>query len=205
MSGCGCHAEARNARDRRILTVALALNATMAAAGGVLGWLGHSTGLLADALDMLADASAYAIGLAAIGRGARFKANAAWVSGIALLMLGIGVLVEVMQRFEGTAEPHSGIMMVAATVSLLVNLSVLRMLAPMREGEVHLRATWLFTRVDVIANIGVIVAGALVAMLHSRYPDLVIGTLIGLYVVKEAIEILREARSAGQDTHPKSV
>lgn len=200
MSDCGCHAQARSAQERRILTIALVLNATMAVVGGVAGWLGHSAGLLADALDMFADAAAYAIGLAAIGRAARFKANAAFLSGTVLLILGLGVLFEVVDRIRHGAEPHSLVMIAAATVSLIVNLAVLRMLAPMRGAEVHLRATWLFTRVDVIANIAVVIAGALVAILHTPYPDFIIGGLIGLYVVKEAIEILGEARKARHES-----
>jgi Co/Zn/Cd efflux system component len=64
------------------------------------------------------------------------------------------------------------------------------MLGRFREGEVHLRATWIFTRVDVIANIGVIASGLLVSLTGSRYPDLVAGTAIGVYVIKEAFEIL---------------
>ena len=75
-------------------------------------------------------------------------------------------------------------------------MTVLRLLAPMRSGEVHLRATWLFTRADVVANLGVILAGALVFWLASPYPDYVMGVLIGLYVIKEAAEILAEARQA---------
>ena len=71
------------------------------------------------------------------------------------------------------------------------------MLTPLKSGEVHLRATWLFTRADVVANLGVILAGVLVFMLDKPHPDFVIGTVIGLYVIKEAIEILRDARSEG--------
>jgi len=84
-----------------------------------------------------------------------------------------------------------------ALLSLIVNLTVLRMLTPLKSGEVHLRATWLFTRADVVANLGVILAGVLVFMLDKPHPDFVIGTVIGLYVIKEAIEILRDARSEG--------
>jgi len=72
------------------------------------------------------------------------------------------------------------------------------LLAPLKSGEVHLRATWLFTRADVVANIGVILAGVLVLWLGSPYPDFIIGTLIGLYVIKEAVEILGDARRARQ-------
>ena len=197
MSDCGCHHEAKNAQERRVLIIALALNAAMAVIGGIAGWIAESTGLLADALDMLSDATAYAIGLVAIGRTARFKANAALLSGSVLLVLGVGILFEVGRRVLHGAEPQSGWMIGIALLSLAVNVFVLRLLAPLKSGEVHLRATWLFTRADVVANIGVILAGALVLWLGSPYPDFIIGILIGLYVIKEAIEILREARSEG--------
>lgn len=200
MSDCGCHHEAKSAQERRILTIALVLNAAMAVIGGVAGWMGQSTGLLADALDMLSDATAYAIGLVAIGRGARFKANAAWLSGSVLLVLGLGLLLEVGRRVFQGAEPLSGWMIGTACLSLVVNLTVLRLLAPLKSGEVHLRATWIFTRADVVANVGVIVAGILVLVLASPYPDYVIGTLIGLYVIKEALEILSDARNARSES-----
>ena len=196
MSDCGCHHEASNAQERHVLRLALVLNASMAVIGGLAGWFAQSTGLLADALDMLSDASAYAIGLVAIGRSARFKATAARLSGFALMLLGLAVLAEVARRVLYGAEPLSGWMIGTALLSLAVNLAVLRLLSSFKSGEVHLRATWLFTRADVVANLGVILAGALVYWLASPYPDYVIGVLIGLYVIKEAGEILAEARRA---------
>ena len=48
---------------------------------------------------------------------------------------------------------------------------------------------------DVVANLGVMLAGLQVLWLRVPYPDYVIGTLIGLYVIKEAIEILRDGRT----------
>ena len=196
MSDCGCHAEARNAAERRVLWIALGLNAAMALIGGIAGWVAQSTGLLADALDMLSDAAAYAIGLAAIGRAAKFKANAAMLSGGVLLLLGLGLLVEVGRRAISGSEPASGWMIGIALLSLVVNVAVLRMLVPLRSGDVHLRASWIFTRADVVANVGVVLSGVLVALTQSRYPDLIVGTMIGLYVVREAFEILGEARTA---------
>jgi Co/Zn/Cd efflux system component len=145
---------------------------------------------------MLADASAYAIALGAVGRSVRFKARAATLSGSVLLLLGVLVLVDVGRRALLGSEPESLVMMTVAFVALVVNANVLRMLGRFREGEVHLRATWIFTRVDVFANFGVILSGALVLLTGSRFPDLVAGGAIGVYVVKEALEILSEAREA---------
>lgn len=200
MDDCGCHLEAKNVAERKVLRIALALNAAMAVLGSIAGWIAHSTGLLADALDMLSDAAAYSIGLIAIGKTVRFKANAAFLSGGLLLMLGAGVLIEVARRVLHGAEPSSAWMIGTAAVSLVVNAWVLRLLAPLKAGEVHLRATWLFTRTDIVANLGVILAGLLVLGSGSAYPDLVIGALIGLYVMKEALEILRDAREARDQT-----
>jgi Co/Zn/Cd efflux system component len=181
---------------RRVLRIALMLNATMFIVGLVAGLLGQSSSVIADALDMLADASAYAIALGAIGRNTRFKAGAATLSGSLLLLLGVLVLLDIGRRALFGSEPESLVMMAVAFLSLLVNANVLRMLGRYREGEVHLRATWIFTRVDVIANVGVMLSGLGVLLTGSRLPDLIMGGAIGVYVVKEAIEILSEAREA---------
>ena len=205
MTECGCEVpDVKTDEERRVLRIALGLNAAMAVIGGFAGWIAQSAGLLADALDMLSDATAYAIALMAIGRSALFKIRAATLSGGILLVLGVGVLVEVGRRMIYGAEPVSEWMIATATLSLVVNLVVMRMLAPMSSGEVHLRATWLFTRADVVANLGVILAGILVLWLAVPYPDFIIGALIGLYVIKEAIEILRDAKSETNNESEKS-
>lgn len=109
-------------------------------------------------------------------------------------VLGLGVLLDTGRRALGESEPVGWIMIASASASLVVNLVVLRLLAPFRKGEVHLRASWIFTRADVIANVGVIAAALLVIVTASNIPDLIVGVAIGGYVIKEAIEILRDAR-----------
>jgi Co/Zn/Cd efflux system component len=143
MNSCGCHSDqlAESAAQRGMLRLALVLNATMFVVGIAAGVIGQSSSLIADALDMLADASAYAIALGAIGRSARFKAGAATLSGSLLLLLGGFVLLDAGRRALLGSEPESLVMMAVAFVSLLVNATVLRMLGRYREGEVHLRAT----------------------------------------------------------------
>lgn len=197
MTDCGCgQTETETREQRRTLWIALALNATMFIAEVTAGLIANSTGLIADGLDMLADASAYAIALVAVGRGAQFKANAALSSGALLLLLGLGVIVDVARR-SISGEPPEGLWMVAvATIALAVNATVLRLLSKQRQDEVHIRATWIFTRADVVANAAVILAGIAVFLTGIRYFDLVVGGLIGLYVAKEAVEILRDAREA---------
>lgn len=179
-----------------MLKLALALNATMFVVGLTAGLLGRSSGLIADSLDMLADASAYAIALLAISRSELFKARAARVSGIMLTLLGLGVLTDVVRRALGAHEPVGWLMIAVASLSLVVNATVLRLLGRVRDQGVHLNATWIFTRVDVIANLGVIASGLVVLLTPFRFADMIVGAAIGLYVIKEGFEILREAAQA---------
>ena len=193
MSDCGCKTEVTSVEAGRTLRLALALNATMFVVEFIGGIIGESSGLIADSLDMLADASAYGIAIAAVSRGARFKVRAATVSGTILLLLGLGACVAVIGRALTGSEPESLVMAALATPALIVNTIVLRLLSKHRHGEVHLRATWIFTRADVVANLAILVASLLVFITDSRYPERVVGFGIGLSVIGEALEILRDA------------
>lgn len=197
--GCECSSAAERAPGP-VLWLALILNGGMFLIGIAAGLLAGSTALVADALDMLSDAFAYAVALLALARSARFKANAGLLSGSILTLLGLGLLVEVFRRSFGAEEPVGAVMLGIATVSLVVNSFVLHMLSKLRRDEAHMRATWIFTRADIVANLAVISSGLLVMLTGWRFIDLVVGAAIGLYVLKEATEILRsslKARGAG--------
>jgi len=188
--------DADGAAARRVLWTALALNAAMFVIDVGVGVIARSSGLLADGIDMLGDAAAYGLSLMATSRSPTFQRRTAFASGLLLAVSGVVVMADAIRRARegGLPEPH--LMAACALVSLMVNAIVLRMLARFRHGEVHLRASWIFTRADVIANVGVIVAALLVIVTASRAPDLVVGLSIGAYVIKEAWDILRDAASA---------
>jgi Co/Zn/Cd efflux system component len=164
--------------------------------GVASGVIARSSGLIADGLDMLADAIAYAIAVFAFGRTNLFKANAARASGLVLFTLGVGVFADVGRRILTGEPPEGWIMIAVATVALTVNANVLRMLSKQRSKEVHFRATVIFTQVDVIANVAVILSGAIVIATGFRFIDLAVGAAIASYILKEALEILEEAREA---------
>lgn len=183
-------------QQRRVLKIALGLNGTMFVIGVSAGIVARSSRLIADGLDMLADAIAYAIALATAGRTKLFKAAAARTSGFVLLALGIVVLLDVIRRLLTGEVPEGWIMIAVAAVAFTVNLKVLRLLRNQRSREVHFRATVTFTQVDVIVNLAVIVSGVIVIATGFRFVDLAVGAAIGAYVIKEALEIIKEANEA---------
>lgn len=159
------------------------------------GLLSQSTGLTADSLDMLTDAGVYGISLYAIGRATTIKKRAAFYSGVAQIALGLGVLIEVFRKLIVGSEPITGVILAVAGIALLANSVCIVLLAKHRNGEVHLRASWIFTTNDVIANAGVLLSGLLVWVLNSRIPDLIVGFIISLIVVRGGIKIIRHSNS----------
>ncbi|MGI0486763.1 cation diffusion facilitator family transporter [Pantanalinema rosaneae CENA516] len=201
MSDCGCEIKAKNAAERRTLLWLLAINGIMFAVELIAGLLANSTALLADSLDMLADATVYGISLAAVGGSKQGKIRAALISGSFQITLAGLVLVDGIRRFILGSEPESGWMIGIGAIALLANVVCLLLIAKHRQGEVHMRASWIFSRNDVIANLGVICAGGLVQLFNSRLPDLIMGLLITGLVLRGGIEIIRDARKEPLESH----
>lgn len=195
MTGCGCEVEIKDKSERRILVALLLINGIMFVAELGVGWWAQSTALIADALDMLADAMVYGVGLYAVGKSMLVKAHAARISGGLQVLLGLLVLLDILRRMIVGSEPVSSLMMGMGVIALIANLTCLVLIARHREGEVHMRASWIFSKNDVIANLGVILAGGLVAWTGSRLPDLIIGLLVALIVIRGGILILQDARA----------
>ena len=193
MSGCGCEVEIKDKEQSRVLIQLLAINGVMFVAEMIAGIVGDSTALIADSLDMFADATVYAIGLYAVGRSLAAKAKAAHISGIFQVLLGLGVLFDIVRRFIVGSEPESLMMIAVGAVALIANTLCLRLIYKHRQGEVHMRASWIFSKNDVIANLGVITGGVLVAWFASPWPDLIIGMVIAVIVIMGGVRIINEA------------
>ena len=194
---CGCKTAAE--LERNTLLILLTINGIMFAVEASVGFLAESTALLADSLDMFADASVYGVALYAVSRSRRLQSYAGTASGVLQTVLGIGILIEVLRRFLFGSDPVSILMMVTGTIALGANLSCLLLLAKHRHGEIHMRASWIFSTNDVIANIGTIISGGLVMYLNNRFPDLIIGTVISIVVLRGGIQILGEAKKTRSD------
>ena len=194
MSGCGCEVEIKDRSESKVLVILLLINAVMFLVEFGVGWWAQSTALIADAMDMLADAMVYGVGLYAVGKAASAKIHAATLSGWLQAGIGLLVIVDVVRRFIYGSEPASILMMGMGVIALIANVICLILISKHRKGEVHMRASWIFSKNDVIANLGVILAGVLVGWTGSRLPDLIIGLVVALIVFRGGILILQDAR-----------
>jgi len=194
MSDCNCSIEAESRQQSRVLITLLAINAAMFVLEVVTGILAESTGLIADSLDMLADAVVYGIGLYAVGRAASVKIRAAFVSGYFQMTLALIVALDVSRRAVFGSSPEPAYMLLVGLIALAANVVCLYLITRHRDGGVHMRASWIFSRSDVIANVGVILGGGLVYTTGVRWPDLVVGIAIAYVVLRGALTIITDAR-----------
>lgn len=184
-------ASARDVREMKVLKWLLAINAIMFITELGVGLAAESAGLIADSLDMLADAAVYGISLYAVGKAARYKSRAAHVSGYMQLALALGVLLEVTRRFVYGSEPISLLIIGAGLAALIANVICLLLIFKSRNDGSHMKASWIFSTNDVLANVGVMTAGVLVYFTNSQIPDLIIGVVIAGLVSWGAVRILR--------------
>ncbi|MBE2288137.1 MAG: cation transporter [Chitinophagaceae bacterium] len=187
--------ENTDAGDKKLLRMVLAINAAFFVAEMTAGLLANSMGLVADSLDMLADAIVYGMSLAAIGGAMTRKKLIARLSGYFQLVLALAGLAEVVHRFAtNEGIPQHTTMIVVSLFALTGNAASLYLLHKRRSKEAHMEASYIFTSNDVIANIGVVLAGVVVYVTQNALPDLVIGTLVFFLVVRGAVRILQLAK-----------
>ncbi len=184
---------ARQVEQRRVLVVVLAINAAMFVVGFGGGIVAGSTALMADAVDMLGDALVYAVSLYALARSDRWKAGAALAKGLFILALAVGVAINVVIKIRSGVPPSSTLMLAFGGLALVANLVCLRLLWRFRAQDVNMASTFECSRNDVISNVGVLIAAALVAWLASPWPDIVIGSAMALLFVRSSWRVIAEA------------
>jgi Co/Zn/Cd efflux system component len=161
----------------------------------IAGLIAGSMGLVADSLDMLADSIVYSLSLLAVGDSAARKKKIAAIAGYFQAVLAILGFLEVIRRFIGHEPTPNFLTMIWVSIFALAgNVVCLYLLQRSRSTEVHMQASMIFTSMDVIVNIGVIIAGVLVYLTNSKIPDLAVGTVVFVLVSRGAYRILRLSR-----------
>ena len=157
------------------------------------GFVADSQALKADALDFIGDGTISLFGLIALGWTAAARSRVALAQGLFLGALGLGVIAFAIWRAMTAVAPEADLMGGIGVVALVINVSAALVLARFREGDANVRAIWLFSRNDALANIAVIAAAGLVAWTGRAWPDLAVAGVIALLFLHSAWDITRGA------------
>jgi Co/Zn/Cd efflux system component len=179
---------------RRILWIALAVNALMfllEVGGGVSS---GSVSLLADAIDFFGDAVNYGLSLAVLAMGLAARARAALFKAATMILFGVAVLARAAWAAWNGEPPQALTMGVIGTLALLANVGVAVLLYAYREGDANMRSVWLCTRNDAIGNVAVLVAAVGVFGSGTRWPDLLVAAAMAALALTAGLSVLRQAR-----------
>ena len=181
--------------QKKLLWAVLLINLSFFVIEMTTGLIADSMGLVADSLDMLADAFVYGLSLFAVGGMVSKKKNIAKLSGYFQMILAVLGFVEVLRRFFGEEpQPDFGTMIIVSLLALMANATCLYLLQRSKSKEAHMQASMIFTSNDIMIKAGVILAGVLVLLTASALPDLIIGAVVFIIVIRGAIRILKLAK-----------
>ena len=197
MSGC-CDEktfEGLSPSYQRALIAVIAINAVMFLVEMTAGLVSGSQALKADALDFAGDTATYGLSLFVIGASLKTRARASLIKGASLAAIAMLVLAMTGFRMINGAPPEAGTMGLIGLLALAANLTSVLILLRWRDGDSNVRSVWLCSRNDAIGNVGVIVAGGLVAATGTAWPDLVVAALLASLFLKSAAAITVQALS----------
>lgn len=169
------------------------------------GWLTNSLALIADAGHMLTDVAALSLTLAAIWFASRpataqktfgyyrLEILAAFINGIALVLLSSFVIYEAYERFYEAPVVKGAQMMAIAFGGLCINLLAAYLLHSDHEHDLNMRGAWLHVMGDALGSVAAITAGVLIFAFGWLWADAVSSVLISLIIIFSAWNLIRES------------
>jgi cobalt-zinc-cadmium efflux system protein len=169
------------------------------------GWLTNSLALLADAGHMLTDVAALALTLAAIWFAARpanakktfgyyrLEILAAFINGIALVLISLWVIYEAYERFYEPPEVAGLQLTLIASGGLIVNLIAAYLLHGDHAHDLNMRGAWLHVMGDALGSVTAIVAGGLIIAFGWFWADAVCSVLISFIIIFGAWNLIKES------------
>ena len=169
------------------------------------GWLTNSLALLADAGHMLTDVAALALTLAAIWFAVRpatskktygyyrLEILAAFVNGIALVLISLWVIYEAYERWDSTVEILGFELTAIAVGGLIVNLIAAYLLHGDHQHDMNMRGAWLHVIGDALGSVTTIIAGVLIIAFDWIWADAVTSVIISLIIIFGAWRLIRDS------------
>jgi cation diffusion facilitator family transporter len=186
---------------RRILWIALIVNASMFAIEIIFSLRSGSVALLADAIDFFGDAANYGLSIWVLAMSVQARAKAALIKAASMALFGIGILIHALWNLITGVLPDAQTMSLIGLLALCANVGVGILLFTYRNGDSNMRSVWLCTRNDALGNIAVIIAAIGVFGTGTAWPDLIVAVIMALLALTAAWQVMRQARLELQKPH----
>ncbi len=188
-------ATAIDPRYRKILWIALVVNAAMFVIEISASFTADSAALLADSIDFGGDAANYGLAIWALSMATLWRARIAWIKGASMLAFGVFVLGKALWMAVSATVPVAEIMGGIAVLALVANIGVALLLYAYRNGDANMQSVWLCTRNDAIGNVAVILAAVAVWLTGMGWADVLVAVLMGGLAIQSGARVIRLANS----------
>ena len=185
---------------RKVLWIALLLNAAMFFVEIAGSARSGSVSLLADAIDFFGDAANYGVSLAVLSMALAWRARAALVKATSMAGFGVFVLGSAVWSALRGEPPQPLTMGAVAFLGLAVNIGVAWMLYRYRNGDSNMRSVWICSRNDAYGNLAVIAAAFGVFGTGTAWPDLLVAAGMAALALGGAWSVMRQARAELRST-----
>ncbi len=203
--------------QRRVLLIALVLNALYTAGEAIAGVLTNSLALLADAGHNLSDVAALGIALGASWLASRpataqrsfgyqrAEILSALVNGVLLVAISIWIVVEAVGRLSNPPEVDAGWVIVVASIGIVVNLLTGGLLWRFEASSLNLKAAALHLLGDGLASVGTVIAGVVILTTGWLEIDPVVSILIAGLVLASSYTLLRDSVGVLLEETPRGI
>lgn len=191
---CATDKPVADRKYRRVLWIALVINAAMFGVEIKGGLSAASVALLADALDFFGDAANYGVSLLVLGLAPVWRSRTALVKGMTMGAYGMFVLGAAIWNLLNGTVPAAVTMGLIGALALIANLIVAVLLYAYRNGDADMQSVWLCTRNDAIGNLAVMLAAFGVFGTGAGWPDIVVAMTMGTLGLSAAYTVIRQAR-----------
>ncbi len=169
------------------------------------GFLANSLALLADAGHMFTDVAALTLTLAAIWFASRPATSrktygyyrteilAAFINGIALVLLSLWIIYEAVERWQSPPEVKGFEMTIVAVGGLIVNLIAAGLLHSDHKHDLNLRGAWLHVMGDLLGSVAAIGAGLLIIFFGWSLADPLCSIFISIVIIVSAWRLILES------------
>jgi len=188
----------------RSLGISIALNAVIFIVELAGGLLTNSLALISDSLHNLSDFFALILSYIA-SRVVQWKSNSeksygyarieifvAFINAMALVLIGMYVIYEGIQRFAHPEPVAGGWMLIIAVLGFVANTAATLLLKTHAHHDLNMKSAYLHLLTDAIESLAVVVVAGIIAWKDWRILDPLVSIAIGLFIIKSAWSIVAE-------------
>ncbi|MBK6751094.1 MAG: cation transporter [Acidobacteria bacterium] len=184
---------------------------------GIGGWLTNSLALIADAGHMLTDVAAMTLTLASFWFALRpatarktfgyyrLEILAAFINGVALVLLSLWVVYEAFQRFRSPSAVNGSDLVLIAAGGLVVNVVAAYLLHADHKHDLNMRGAFLHVVGDLLGSVAAIIAGVLILVFGWLWADAVCSIAISLIIMYSAWRLVAESVNVLLEGTPRHI